>query len=73
MLNACYQCGAYRADKIIDPTGPYAVCPVCGHQHHFLRLPLLVVGGASGVGKSKVCQKLMGTLPDVVLMEGDLL
>jgi ABC-type glutathione transport system ATPase component len=36
-------------------------------------LPLLVVGGASGAGKSKVCQELVGTLPDVVLLDGDIL
>jgi broad-specificity NMP kinase len=73
MLNVCARCGEYRADKIIDPAGPYAVCPDCGHEHAFLRLPLLVVGGASGAGKSAVCRRLIGTLSDVVLLDGDIL
>ncbi len=47
MFNVCYQCGQYRADKIIDPSGPAAICPECGHRHPFRKLPLLVVGGAS--------------------------
>ncbi len=73
MINVCFNCGEYRADKIIDPSGPYAICPVCGHKHLFLQLPLLVVGGASGAGKSVVCQALLGRMSEVVLLEGDLL
>ena len=36
-------------------------------------LPLLVVGGASGAGKSSVLQKLAGSFTQAVLLEGDLL
>ena len=73
MLNVCDRCSEYRADKIIDPAGPYAICPVCGHKHAFLRLPLLIVGGPSGAGKSAVCRRLLGTLSEVVLLDGDIL
>ncbi len=73
MFNACDHCGEYRADKLIDLAGPYAICPVCGHKHPFRRLPLLVVGGPSGAGKSAVCRSLLGTLPEVVLLDGDIL
>jgi predicted kinase len=73
MFNVCDRCGEYRADKLIDSAGPYAICPVCGHKHPFLRLPLLVVGGPSGAGKSAVCRHLLGTLPEVVLLDGDIL
>ncbi len=55
MFNVCYQCGIYRADKIIDPAGPYAVCPECGHRHPFLRQPLFTVGGASGRANPPCC------------------
>ena len=73
MFNVCYQCGQYRADKIIDPSGPAAICPECGHRHPFRMLPLLVVGGASGTGKSSVLQKLAGSFSQAVLLEGDVL
>ncbi len=73
MFNVCYQCGQYRADKIIDPSGPAAICPECGHRHPFRMLPLLVVGGASGTGKSSVLQKLAGSYTQAVLLEGDVL
>jgi predicted kinase len=73
MFNACHRFGIYRADKAIDPSGPYAICPECGHRHPFRQLPLLVVSGASGAGKSTVAQLLMGQLDQVVLLDSDIL
>ena len=73
MINTCYQCGEYHPDKVIDPVSLYAICPNCAHRHYFLRNPLLLVGGASGVGKSTVCQILLGKTRDVILLERDLL
>ena len=73
MMDICYGCGELRADKTIDPSGPYAICPVCSHRHPFRQLPLLVVGGASGTGKTAVGQVLLGTLEEAIVLEGDLL
>jgi predicted kinase/DNA-directed RNA polymerase subunit RPC12/RpoP len=73
MLNVCHRCGLYHADKIIDPSGPYAICPECGYKHPFRQLPLLIVSGASGTGKSTVCQYLIGQLDQVVLLDSDIL
>ena len=73
MLNVCYQCGSYRADKGIDPTGPSAICPECGYKHPFVQMPLLIVSGASGTGKSTVCHRLTGRLNQVVLLDSDIL
>ena len=63
----------YRADKIIDPSGPYAICPECGYRHPFRQLPLLVVSGASGAGKTTVCQRLLGPVTQAVLLDSDIL
>ena len=73
MMNVCYNCGRYRADKVIDPAGPYAICPECGHKHSFRQLPLLMVDGASGSGKSTACRRLVGELDQVVTLEADIL
>ena len=73
MLNVCHKCGLYRADKIIDPDGPVAICPECGHKHSFLQLPLLIVSGASGTGKSTVCQYLLGKQQQAILLDSDIL
>ena len=73
MFNVCHNCGLYRADKIIDPSGPYAICPECGYKHPFRQLPLLIVSGASGAGKTSVCQALLGKLDNLVLLDADIL
>ena len=41
MLNICEKCGIYRADKTIDPSGPFAICPACGHRHDFRYAPAM--------------------------------
>ena len=73
MMNVCFQCGMYHADKVIDPAGPFAVCPECGYKHPFRQLPLLIVSGASGTGKSTVCQRLLGQMTQAVLLDSDIL
>ena len=73
MFNVCHNCGLYRADKIIDLSGPYAICPECGHRHLFRYLPLLIVSGASGAGKSTVCQAMLGKMEGVVILDSDIL
>ena len=73
MFNICQRCGQYRADKEIDPSGPYAVCPECGERYAFQMLPLLLICGPSGGGKSAVLRALLGKVDNAVLLEGDLL
>ncbi len=58
MINVCPSCGQYAVEKEIRPSGPgraLAVCPACGHAHPFAYLPLFVITGASGAGKSSLC------------------
>lgn len=72
-MNVCFQCGIYHADKTIDLSGPYAICPECGYKHLFQRLPLLIVSGASGTGKTTICQRLTGKVTKAVLLDSDIL
>jgi adenylate kinase family enzyme/DNA-directed RNA polymerase subunit RPC12/RpoP len=73
MINVCFQCGEYRADKLIDPSGPYAICPECGYKHLFVMSPLLIITGASATGKTTVCQSLLGHLSRTVLLDSDII
>ena len=56
-----------------ESTSAVATCPQCGHGHKFLRLPLLLIGGASATGKSAILQELAGRFTAAVLLEADLL
>jgi len=73
MFNACPNCGEYRVDKIIVPEEAYAVCPACNHRQKFVRLPLFVLTGASGVGKTTTCLALVTKAKDFVVMDSDVL
>jgi predicted ABC-type ATPase len=73
MFNVCPKCGEYTELKDIDPAGPFAICPICHHRHPFAWLPLFVVSGASGTGKSTICLHLPAALPECVTMETDIL
>ena len=73
MFTVCPACGEYRPDKTILPEGPWAECPVCGHRHKFRMLPLFVVTGASGTGKTAVCLRLPELMDEVVVLESDIL
>jgi predicted kinase len=73
MFNVCPNCGEYRADKEIVPDGAYAVCPACRFRHKFLRLPLFVLTGASGAGKTATSLALAAEAENVVVMESDIL
>jgi hypothetical protein len=72
MFNVCTNCAHWHDKRKIDPAGPYAICPDCGYQQPFNYLPLLVLTGASGAGKSTATLALMGQLPYFVLLEGDI-
>lgn len=73
MFNVCSACGVYRADKIIDSPQSLAICPECGHAHPFRSLPLLILSGASGTGKSTVCNALLGKIEEAIVLDADIL
>jgi hypothetical protein len=73
MVNTCFQCGEYCAEKEIDIKNKTALCPLCGYKNRFLSMPLFIVGGASGTGKSTVLKELIGNMDNVILLETDII
>ena len=83
MFNVCAECGLYAADKHVRPLDgslALAVCPHCGHGHPFRQLPLFMLTGASGAGKTTVCLELASAqsraedwAPACVYLEQDIL
>ncbi len=73
MLNVCPRCGEHSTDQQIEASGPFAVCAYCGFRQKFLRLPLFVVTGANGTGKSTVGRHLVGAARDYVCLDANVL
>lgn len=72
MFDVCPRCGLHEEAKTIDPAGPDAICPHCGHHHRFARLSLYVLTGASGSGKSTVCVGMPRRTQAYVFLEVDI-
>ena len=67
----CMTCGPAAAlDR--DPVAPVLRCARCGAQQRVPALPLFVVTGASGAGKTAVTEPLRRLLPDCAVFEADL-
>lgn len=75
MFEICPKCGKYSENKEIAPDGPFIICPFCNHRQRFLRMPLLVVTGASGTGKTTAYRELLyrDKKLNAIILEGDLL
>ena len=75
MFNVCDRCGLYAADMSIEcrDDQSVAVCPSCGHAHPFLQLPLYIVTGSSGTGKSTVVPLLTKQAQTHVVLDTDIL
>jgi predicted ABC-type ATPase len=73
MFNVCPRCGEDFVEKVIDASGPFAICPACRYAHRFLQLPLFIITGASGSGKTTVGQELLGQMQECVILESDIL
>lgn len=73
MFNVCPHCGQYSDSKTIDPHGPFAICPFCDHPYRFVHLPLFVLTGASGAGKTTIGLNLARSFHECVTMDSDIL
>ena len=71
MVDICPRCGNYDWDKTVN--GDKITCPKCGPHWEFLKLPLFVVTGASGVGKSTTVQAMQHKSGEFVCLESDML
>ena len=72
MFNVCTACGLSHIEPEFDGSGQL-VCSSCGDKRPFRRLPLFLVGGPAGAGKSTVGALLLGELTEAVVVESDLL
>lgn len=71
MIGSCIKCGNFEWDKTITEDGKRIHCPKCGYEWNFHRLPLFILTGCSGVGKTTTCQALLQKTQDYVIMDCD--
>lgn len=69
MIAQCIKCGNYAWDKTVEDNK--ISCPKCGHQWTFRKLPLFVLTGCSGIGKTTTAHELMTDAVDVVVLDSD--
>lgn len=67
MFTYCPSCETQTAAVEIDHDAGTVACPSCGDERPFRSLPLHVVVGASGTGKTTTWRRLVGTVDAAVL------
>lgn len=77
MYNVCPQCGMYAVEKKVTPlddtpSQAQITCPHCQHSIILPYLPLFIINGASGSGKSAAQVQLMARMTAVVWLESDI-
>lgn len=75
-MNVCPSCGAWEVEReIVQRSASWAtaICTNCHAEQPFRRLPLFVVTGASGSGKTSVMHQLLHSFPECVVIESDIL
>lgn len=73
MFNVCPSYGEYTEKKEVLHSPDRAVCPSCGSSTEFKSLPLFVVTGASGSGKTTVALSLVRTASEYIVLDQDIL
>lgn len=72
MIGNCPKCGNYEWDKVVSDDKIYISCPKCEYQWKFKSLPIFILTGCSGVGKSTTALELMQRETDYIVMDGDI-
>ena len=70
MIGICIKCGSWDWDKEVD--GNKVRCPKCGHTWEKRTMPLFILTGCSGVGKTTTAQCIQQKKVDFVVLDADI-
>ncbi len=73
MIGICPKCGDYEWNKQIAENKKYIICQQCGNQWKFNAMPLFILTGCSGVGKTTTAQELIQRDTKFIVMDADFL
>ncbi len=70
MIGICPHCGNYDWDK--EVTENQARCPKCGETWQFRKMPLFILTGCSGMGKTSTGIEIMKQQNDFIVLDADM-
>lgn len=70
MIAICPGCGSHKWNKEVREN--VIVCPDCGEQWNFIKKPLYILTGCSGIGKTVTAREIQRLTTDYVVLDADL-
>lgn len=70
MIGICQQCGNYDWDKDVFEGKIY--CPKCGNVWEFKFMPMFILTGCSGVGKTTTAREILQRNVNFVVLDADI-
>lgn len=70
MVEQCSRCGNYKWDKKVE--NGTIICPQCGYSWKYTRLPLFILTGCSGIGKTTTANELMLNTTEFIVLDADI-
>ena len=71
MRGTCNNCGNHDWDKIVE--NGRVKCPKCNFEWDYIELPLFILSGCSGIGKTTTAIEIMKNTTDIVVLDVDIL
>ena len=70
MIGICTKCGNHQWDKEVK--GDEIHCPKCGNSWKFIKLPLFILTGCSGIGKTTTAMEIIRRKAEFTVLDGDM-
>ena len=70
MIAICPNCGNHKWNKVVE--GQHIICPDCGSEWSFIKKPLYVITGCSGIAKTTAAKELQKLTTDYVVLDADI-
>lgn len=71
MIGTCARCGNHKWDKTVNGNEIYCP-PQCGNRWEFIKLPLFILTGCSGVGKTTTAMEIIRRTTDFIVLDADM-
>lgn len=69
MITTCPKCGSHDWNKEVEDD--LIICPDCGEKWSFIKKPLYIITGCSGVGKTTTAGEIQKLTTDYVVLDAD--